>query len=630
MVRHAGYRCNRQPLAPNAYASLPPGSIRARGWLHEQLRLSADGLTGHMMDIWPDVGRDSGWLGGKGENWERGPYYARGLIALAYTLGDERLIEQARPWVEWSLASQRTDGFFGPGDNGDWWPRMPMLEGLRLHHEATGDERVPPFVSRYLRHQLAALPVRPLEGWSRPRGGDNIDAALWLYSHTGESFLLALADLLHEQTCDWTAELAGGGPPSDAFELAHGVNRAMGLKEPAVYFQRSRDPRHLAAVRAGWEQTLRHHGQIQGTFSCDEMLHGPGSTQGTELCTIVELLSTFETVLKISGELWLADAIERIAYNALPAMLAPDLRSHQYFQLPNQIECSPGPHKFWIHHDTDLLFGVATGYGCCAANLHLAWPQLVNHLWLATPDHGLFAPLFAPSVVHARVGGGAEVVIEEATAYPFDEEVCFIIGTGAPVAFPLSLRIPAWAARARLELNGGRVAETAMTSTAEPGESRRITITRRWANGDRLTVTLPMPVRLSSWERRSVGVERGPLVYALPVGEDWRPVGGTPPFRDFEVYPTTPWNYGLVLDRADPEGAFGVQRGPVAAQPWDRDGAGVRVTITGKRLPHWTAEDGVSAPIPETGLAPDTAAELLTLVPFGAARLRISMFPVVS
>jgi hypothetical protein len=613
---------NRAPLAPNAFAPLPIGAITARGWLHEQLRLSAGGLTGHMMEIWPDVGSQSGWLGGPGENWERGPYYARGLLALAYTLKDQRLIARAVPWVEWSLRSQRDDGFFGPADNDDWWPRMPMLEALRWFHDATADVRVLPFMSRYLRYQLTHLPAKPLEAWGKPRGGDNIDAALWLYNRTGEPFLLELADLLHQQTSDWIGELGGGGPPSDAFEFGHGVNRAMGFKEPAVYFQRSENPRHLAALSTGWQRTLQYHGQIQGMFSGDEFLHGRGATQGTEFCTIVELLSSFETAFTISGEQWLAGAIERIAYNALPAILSVDHCSHQYFQLPNQIECTPGGRNFHVHHETDLLFGPATGYGCCAANFHMGWPRLVNHLWLATRDNGLLAMLLAPCEVRATVGDGRDVAVTEETSYPFEDTVRFTERTAEPAAFPLSVCVPAWAENVIASVNGRRL------RTAASGGL--LAVARTWKDGDTLVVRLPMHVRLSQWEGGAVGVERGPLVYALRIGEQWRKVSGGEPFADYEVHPTTPWNYGLLLDRQAPARWFRVQKAPMAAQPWAQDGAPVRLRARGRRLPGWSRADGVSGPIPESDLFPGTQTERLTLIPFGCARLRISMFPVVS
>lgn len=100
----------KQPI----FTPLPLGSIKPSGWIRNQLNIQADGLTGHLEEHWEDVGSDNGWLGGKGESWERGPYYVDGLLPLAYLLEDETLIRKAMKWVEWALSSQREDGMFGP------------------------------------------------------------------------------------------------------------------------------------------------------------------------------------------------------------------------------------------------------------------------------------------------------------------------------------------------------------------------------------------------------------------------------------------------------------------------------------------------------------------------------------
>ena len=74
---------NRQPLGKSKFYPLPLTSVRPKGWLLKQLQIQADGLGGHLDEFWPDVGPESGWLGGNGESWERGPYFLDGLVPLA-------------------------------------------------------------------------------------------------------------------------------------------------------------------------------------------------------------------------------------------------------------------------------------------------------------------------------------------------------------------------------------------------------------------------------------------------------------------------------------------------------------------------------------------------------------------
>lgn len=119
---------------------LPLGSVKPHGWLKRQLQIQAAGQTGHLDEFWPSLKQsESGWLGGSGESWERGPYYMDGLVPLAHLLDDPKLIAKANTWVEWTLASQRPDGGIGPVKNTDWWPNMVMLKVLLQHFEATGD-----------------------------------------------------------------------------------------------------------------------------------------------------------------------------------------------------------------------------------------------------------------------------------------------------------------------------------------------------------------------------------------------------------------------------------------------------------------------------------------------------------
>lgn len=139
---------NRPPLQKGSYTLLPLGSVKPKGWLHKQLEIQANGLSGHLDEFWPDVGPNSAWLGGTGEGWERGPYFLDGLVPLAYLLEDPKLIAKATKWMDWTLTHQRDDGAIGPPKNTDWWPNMIMLKALTQYQEATGDARVIPVMEK--------------------------------------------------------------------------------------------------------------------------------------------------------------------------------------------------------------------------------------------------------------------------------------------------------------------------------------------------------------------------------------------------------------------------------------------------------------------------------------------------
>ena len=603
---------------------LPLGAVEPSGWLLAQLRLQADGLTGHLEEIWPDVGPNSGWLGGDGEDWERGPYYCDGLIPLAYLLKDARLIARARRWVEWTLASQQPNGQFGPATNDDWWPRMVMLKVLTQYHEATGDARVLPFMARYFRYQYEALPDRPLRNWGRVRGADNLLSVYWLYERTGDPSLPALADLLLAQTFDWgtyLAELPVRARVDSFSHLTHVVNVAMGLKTPAVRYWRDGQARHLEATQTGLANLLRYHGQVEGIFSGDEWLAGLDPAQGVELCAVVELMFSLEHLVQTYGDPAFADRLELLAYNALAATITADLRAHQYDQQPNQVLCTVAPRNWTSNTDDSNIFGLEPHFGCCTANMHQGWPKFARSLWMATPDGGLAAIAYAPSTVTTVLKDGSEVRIEERTDYPFDGTIGLTLHLDATaVDFPLHLRIPGWCRGAQVRVNG----ETQDLHDAGPGF---VVLQRAWQDGDTVEITLPMPVRSIERPEGAIGVATGSLIVALQVGEEWTRIPGSRGFGDWEVRPTSLWNYALASDPEHAPEHYRVERAAIGPMPFDGQEPPIRIHTQGYRVPGWELIQNATGPLPRDLTALEQHAEPLTLVPYGCARLRIAEFP---
>ncbi|TCK64258.1 beta-L-arabinofuranosidase domain-containing protein [Curtobacterium sp. PhB136] len=612
--------------AGRPHRPLPLGSITPRGWLLDQLRLQADNITGQLEAIWPDVGPDSGWRGGPGENWERGPYYLDGLVPLAHVLQDARLTALAEPWIEWILGSQRDDGFFGPTGNDDWWPRMVALKVLTQHAEATGDERVAPFLSRYFRHQLDHLPGRPLTSWGRARGADNALSVWWLYERTGDAWLLDLVDLLAAQTTRWDDYLADElitGPARTFSHRTHGPNVAMGLKTGAVAALRDHDlAGHADRTETSFDALDRWHGQANGWFSGDEWLGGREATAGIETCQVVEMMFTAAVHAQVYGRGVDGDRLESLAYNLLPASSDPEMRGHQYHQQTNQVEVSVARREWSFSSDDAGIFGLEPHFGCCTANLHQGWPKFVSHLWLRDDD-GLRAVAYAPSEVATTVDEDP-VAITVDTEYPFDETVTIRVSTARTTPFALRLRIPEWATEASLTV-GGVVVPLGVSVV-----DGYVTLVRDWSAAGDVVLVLPMRARVVRRERQAAAVRLGPLTMVYSPGERWVSHDGAPGIGEWELHPRGSWNWALAEVRD--AGEWRVTRGTVPSAPWslrDRRSAAVVLHAPGARATEWR-KDGAQASVPPASPVLDHGPDDdLRLVPYGSARLRVTEFPVI-
>ena len=642
------------------YEELPLGDVKADGWLKTMLERQRDGITADLDKTYPPVmGERNGWLGGAGDHWARGPSWIDGLIPLAYILDDDSLKAKAQLWVEWALASQREDGFFGPsrnypsekglqrGNSEDWWPRMVVLKFMQQYYDATGDARVLDFMERYFRYQLETLPDKPIDNWTdwaAFRVCDNMIPVLWLYGKTGEEWLLDLVELMHSQGHDYTGMFL----ESDALSrpgTIHCVNLAQGIKEPAVYWQiHPEKRRYLDAVYKGLADLVKYNGYPSGAFGGDEALHGNNPVQGSELCAIVELMYSMEEILKITGDPLFAEYLERLAFNALPAQISDDFRLHQYFQQANQVQITMGAHNFDVSNDrTNLLMGFLTGYPCCLSNLHQGWPKFTGNLWYRNADGGLAAMAYAPCRVVTSISG-TEVRIREITEYPFDERIRLEVemDSDRPLGFPVDLRIPSWAGKGlSVSVNGQEQKDIV------PGTVLRLD--REWQDGDSVVLYFPMEISIGRWYENAAAVERGPLVYALKIKDRWIEKSFTEDTGHgscyWEVYPEEPWNYALIKsDIADPSASFRVEKKsgyPESGWYWSPDGAPVLLKVRAARLPEWTLYNGSAGPVPysqipgkcasgNSAYRSDGTYEEITLIPYGCTTLRVSEFPVVN
>jgi hypothetical protein len=632
-ARGSLYVANRPPLLPSQFMKLPIGTITPRGWLREQLALEADGMTGRLPEIskWCKF-QGNAWASPEGQGhsgWEELPYWLKGFGDLGYVLQDERIIKEARKWIDAVLSSQEPSGWFGPRSlktslNGqpDLWPHMVMLNVLQSFYEYTHDDRVIPFLLRY-HHWLNALPGSCFGNgyWPKIRFGDNIETVYWLYNRTGEPWLLDLAKRIHENMENW----------STGVHNWHNVNVSQGFREPGVYYLQARDETFLNAAERNYDTVRERFGQFPGGgFAGDENCR-PGYTdphQGFETCGIVEFMHSFEMLTKISADPIWSDRCEELAFNSFPAALTPDWKGLHYLTCANQVQLDKGNKSPGVENGgTMFSYSPFEVYRCCQHNVSHGWPYFAEELWLATADRGLCASLYAPSEVTAKVGDGSTVKVEETTAYPFGDTITLRLSMSTPVAFPLLLRIPGWCKGASVGVNGN-----SLNIDAEPLSYARVS--RQWKNGDVVSLHLPMRLSVRTWERNhnAASVEYGPLTFSLHIGEKWTQSGGTEAWPEWEVWPTTAWNYGLVLNERMAETSFQVIKdaGPMAANPFTPETAPIHIRTLAKKIPGWTLDrSGLIGALQHSPVRSDAPTETVTLIPMGAARLRVTAFPVI-
>ena len=591
--------------------------VKPKGWLRNQLMIQANGLSGNLDKVWPDI-RDSAWIGGDREGWERVPYWLDGFIPLAYLLEDQNLIRRAKNYIDAIIEAQQDDGWICPCTKDqratyDTWATQLISKVLTVYYECSGDGRIPKVIYDTLKNYYELLKSNEIHlfNWAQYRWYETLIAIDFIYNRCKEDWLLELASILKAQGIDYNTLTDQWKRPINAWRWnTHIVNLMMMLKYEAL------SCKLLGSEYTDAAEQLRdilytYNGTPVELFTGDECLSGLSPIQGTELCAVVELMYSYELLFAYTGDNKWAERLEVLAFNALPATLSDDMWAHQYVQMSNQIACErfPGRSLFRTNGADAHIFGLEPNFGCCTANFNQGWPKFALSAFMYNGDT-VINSVAIPTVLDTE---NQTIVLE--TNYPFEN--CMKYTVEARKDFTFKIRVPSFAQN--IQVNGASSQNDELSFDCKTGEKLQILVTF-----ETVPSLMKRPYDLTT-------VRCGSLVFSVPVKyskkiDEYEKDGVDRkfPYCDYEYLPESDWNYAYCSSD------FKMKHKTVTDVPFSGEHPPVVLQAKVRKIA-WGLEEGfekVCAKVPGSR-EPISDVETIELYPYGCAKLRMTEIPLI-
>ncbi len=600
--------------------------IRPSGWIKDQLDVQKNGLSGNLDKVWKDI-KDSAWIGGSSEGWERMPYFLDGFIPLGYLTGDEDITARAKKYVYAIADKQQPDGWICPCPSSesktyDVWASFLICKVLTVWLDFNEDVKI--FNALYNAMKCVYKKMKDgsvvLFDWGKFRWFEALIPLKRLYEVKREPWMKEFASMLEEQGANYPDYFELWKRPLNRWKYeTHVVNVAMALKyEPLTRIFRSGTDK--AASEKIYKAAFDYNGSAVGTIFGDECLAGRDPSRGFELCSVAELMYSFEWLYELTGKKEWLDRLETVTFNALPATISEDMWTHQYDQQVNQISCErTGKPYFGTNGDEANLFGLEPHFGCCTANFNQAWPKFAMNGMLET-DRGYVITIPFPSdYICDGLCLGAE--IDVCGNYPFENSFDVKVIMPESKDFELKIRVPAWAQGVNVASSKGSVCQVGKDY---------IIIDKTWSGVETITIEYVTEPTLINRPDKMKVAKYGALVFALPIDAEIKReeyvkdgVERKFPYCDYELFPKSEWNYGFT-------GKLTAEKASYGKIPFSLDNPRVVLKATMQKV-KWDYADGydcIAAPAPVSNKAISGEEEKI-LVPYGAAKLRMTEMPLV-
>ena len=610
----------RAPLAPGRFAPLPAGAVTAGGSLRTKLVALRGGLLSSCASLFPESSESSAFFGGSLVSGVKAGNLLEAMLLTSAVLSDEELRRKALHLSALAVQHQREDGFFGSEED-SFAARGRMLRALCAAYSMTGDKQLLTFMLRYMKYLKDTLDAQPLSAEDAMHTGDTLEAGVFLYNVTGQKAILSVLMTLVTQGADYTSLYhafpyrtpvsrtmseesllnALAGETEDGYchhllRTANAANLCEGLRASSLCGVLTGSGKHLSAAETGLVRMNKTHGAVCGGITGDPLLAGAHPSRGVSALSLTELAASLESMLSCPAGEHGADQLETVMYNGVAAAFAADGMSVQPVQQANQAAVTREA-RFPLSAEDANLFALSDGETLSA--LLGAWPRFAQHQWMLSRDDGLFAVSYAPCQVRYRLGGAA-VRLNVESCYPASGSVRITVSPDQDAAFPIHLRIPAWAKGATAAVSGEILPAQAGTI---------LTINRQWHSGDVILLTLPMAAERITGFHQTVCVARGPLRFAYaPAYDSETDESGAALLRAKE-------NFGVALDGSAP------------LEAKEQDG---HVTIRTRAIPlaRWGMRGASCDQPPMTLDSTDAEAAIdVTLIPYAEAPIRLSALP---
>ena len=392
--------------------------------------------------------------------------------------------------------------------NGGW---VPLYVWHKLHAGLIDAERYGGVMAaRPVMLGMADYLATILEGLDEPTlqrllaaeyGGLN-DSYAETYAVTGERRWLNLAERIRDRKI--LDPLTGGRNILPGLHANTQIPKLIGL---ARLYELTGDPRHAAAARFFHRTVVERHSYVIGGNSEREHFREPGVIAAAITERTCEACNSYN-MLKLTRHLWSwqpdaaqFDYYERAHLNHILAHQHPRTGSFVYF-----MPLSAGARRTYSTAEDSFWCCVGSGLESHAKHGDSIW-------W--RDEQTLYVNLFIPSVLEWE---GASLSLD--TRYPFEEEVRLTVDR---LDRALAIRLPGWCEHPVVKVNGREAAYVRRRGYA--------VIDRRWRRGDRVSLSLPMRLRVQATpdDPKTVAFLHGPLVLAADLGSAEAPFESLPP-----------------------------------------------------------------------------------------------------